>query len=43
MRLIFADVPVALYDDWRQIIVLPRGLGRKRQAQLITELIEERR
>lgn len=43
MTLVEADVPQGLYDDWREVMVLPRGLTLAEQSALILELMRERR
>lgn len=38
-----ADVPSAVYDEWRRRIVIPRGLSLIERGRLVTELLTERR
>lgn len=43
MRLFYADIPEAVYDTHRQVIVLPQGLSLQDAAKAILALMRERR
>ena len=43
MTLVEADVTEGVYDEYRQVMVVPRGMCVQDQAALILELMRERR
>ena len=43
MELVETDVAQGVYDDYRQIMVIPKGLTVQEQSALILELMRERR
>ena len=40
---VHADVPMAVFDEFRHVIVLPMGLDAAGRVKALTELYEERR
>lgn len=43
VQVLEADVPFPMYDEWKRVIVLPRGLTEIEQGRAMRELFAERR
>jgi len=43
LRVIDADVPTAVYDEWRRLVILPKDLSLVDQGRVMRRLFAERR